>query len=180
MIVEKSFTSGDGTLRFVLKLRDGEFIESVLIPRHDRATACISSQVGCGLGCAFCLTGQLGFTRDLTADEMISQVLLMLKDTTQRFSIVFMGMGEPLNNYENVMRAVRLITDAKGMSISPRRVTLSTSGIIPGIRHEPVEDQGSRAKDHGPHRRSMHLWVKLAGWHEVSAPESSIPTPERW
>ncbi|PYS31935.1 MAG: 23S rRNA (adenine(2503)-C(2))-methyltransferase RlmN, partial [Acidobacteria bacterium] len=88
MQVEKCFTSNDGTQRFLLKFDDGELVESVLIPRHDRFTLCISSQVGCGLGCAFCLTGQLGFTRDLTADEIISQVLLMRRYTADRFSIV--------------------------------------------------------------------------------------------
>src|SRR5262245_44650247 len=95
----QSFTSSDGTKKFLVKLDDGESVESVLIPRHDRSTLCISSQVGCGLGCTFCLTGRLGFTRDLTTDEIISQVLLMLSGTTQRFSVVFMGMGEPLQNY---------------------------------------------------------------------------------
>src|SRR5262250_2058227 len=100
MFVEKFFTSHDWTQRYLIRLSDGELIESVLIPHHDRSTLCISSQVGCGLSCAFCLTAQLGFTRDLTFHEMISQVLLMLNDTAKRFSIVLMGMGEPLQNYE--------------------------------------------------------------------------------
>src|SRR2546422_10542648 len=111
MEAERFFIANDGTRRYLVRLHDGELIESVLIPRHDRVTLCISSQVGCGLGCTFCLTGQLGYTRDLTADEIISQVLLMLEDGTQRFSIVFMGMGEPLQNYDNVLEAISFIHD---------------------------------------------------------------------
>ena len=133
MDVEKCFTSNDGTQRFLLRLQDTEFIESVLIPRHDRTTLCISSQVGCGLGCAFCLTGQLGITRDLTADEIISQVLLMLPDPASRFSVVFMGMGEPLQNYANVMRAILLMHDDHGLRLPMSRITVSTAGLVPGI-----------------------------------------------
>jgi len=140
-MLEKSFLSSDGTQRFLIRLRDGELIESVLIPRHDRVTFCISSQVGCGLGCTFCLTGQLGFTRDLTADEIISQALLMRERTSQRFSIVFIGMGEPLQNYENVMQAVRFFHDDHGLKMPMSRITISTAGLIPAIQrlaHEPL------------------------------------------
>jgi len=133
MVVEKRFISNDGTQRFLLRLQDGDFIESVLIPRHDRTTICISSQVGCGLGCAFCLTGQLGFTRDLTADEIVSQVLLMLTDAASRFSVVFMGMGEPLQNYDSVMRAIRFMHDDHGFRLPMSRITVSTAGLVPGI-----------------------------------------------
>jgi 23S rRNA (adenine2503-C2)-methyltransferase len=133
MIVEKSFVSHDGTQRFLMRLSDGELIESVLIPRHDRSTLCISSQVGCGLGCAFCLTGQLGFTRDLTFHEMTSQVFLMLNDTPSRFSIVLMGMGEPLQNYENVMRAIHFFHDDHGLRLPMSRITVSTAGLVPAI-----------------------------------------------
>jgi 23S rRNA (adenine2503-C2)-methyltransferase len=104
-----------------------------LIPRPDRATFCISSQVGCGLACSFCLTGQLGFTRDLSADEIISQVLLLQTYTTGRFSVVFMGMGEPLQNYDNVMEAVRFFHDDHGLKLPMSRITISTAGLIPGI-----------------------------------------------
>jgi 23S rRNA (adenine2503-C2)-methyltransferase len=133
MDVEKRFTSNDGTQRFLLKLQDGDFIESVLIPRHDRNTLCISSQIGCGLGCAFCLTGQLGLTRDLTAEEIISQVLLMLPDPASRFSVVFMGMGEPLQNYANVMRTIQFVHDDHGLRLPMSRITVSTAGLVPGI-----------------------------------------------
>jgi 23S rRNA (adenine2503-C2)-methyltransferase len=140
-MIEQRFASADGTERFLIRLRDGELIESVLIPRHDRVTFCISSQVGCGLGCTFCLTGQLGFTRDLTADEILSQVLLMRERTMQRFSVVFMGMGEPLQNYDNVMQAVRYLYDDHGLKMPMSRITISTSGLIPAIErlsHEPL------------------------------------------
>lgn len=133
MIVEKSFSSHDGTQRFLMRLSDGELIESVLIPRHDRSTLCISSQVGCGLGCAFCLTGQLGLTRDLTFHEMTSQVFLMLNDTQSRFSIVLMGMGEPLQNYENVMQAIHFFHDDHGLRLPMSRITVSTAGLVPAI-----------------------------------------------
>src|SRR5215510_11801857 len=127
------FPSADGTERFVLKLNDGELVETVLIPRPDRATFCISSQVGCGLACSFCLTGQLGFTRDLSADEIISQVLLLQNYTTGRFSVVFMGMGEPLQNYENVLEAIYFLHDDHGLKLPMSRITISTAGLIPGI-----------------------------------------------
>jgi 23S rRNA (adenine2503-C2)-methyltransferase len=131
--VEKSFTSLDGAQRYLLRLDDGELIESVLIPRQDRTTLCISSQVGCGLGCAFCLTGRLGFTRDLSADEIVSQIHLMLPSAGARFSIVFMGMGEPLQNYENVLAAIRFIHDAHGLRLPMSRITVSTAGLLPEI-----------------------------------------------
>ena len=139
MQIESCFISKDGTKRFLMKLTDGELIESVLIPRSDRVTLCISSQVGCGLGCTFCLTGQLGLTRDLTGDEIISQPLLMLDSTTSRFSVVFMGMGEPLQNYENVMQAVKFLHDDHGLRLPMSRITLSTAGLIPGIERLAAE-----------------------------------------
>jgi 23S rRNA (adenine2503-C2)-methyltransferase len=133
MHIERCFTSTDGTQRFLLRLRDGECIESVRIPRPDRITLCISSQAGCGLGCTFCLTGQLGFIRDLTADEILSQVRLMLADTTQRFSVVFMGMGEPLQNYDNVIEAIRCMHADNGFALPMSRITISTAGLIPAM-----------------------------------------------
>src|SRR5262247_3421039 len=133
MFVEKFFTSHDGTQRYLIRLSDGELIESVLIPRHDRSTLCISSQVGCGLGCAFCLTGQLGFTRDLTFHEMISQVFLMLNDTCSRFSIVLMGMGESLQNYEYVIRPIHFFHHDQGLQLPMSRITISTVGLSSAI-----------------------------------------------
>ena len=140
MIVEKCFKSTDGTRRYLLRLHDDELIESVLIPRQDRVTLCISSQAGCGLGCTFCLTGQLGFIRDLSADEIISQVLLMLnEEPASRFSVVFMGMGEPLQNYDNVLDAIRFIHDDHGLKTPMSRITLSTAGLVPGIERLAAE-----------------------------------------
>jgi 23S rRNA (adenine2503-C2)-methyltransferase len=130
----QKFFSSDGTQRFLIRLDDDELIESVLIPRNDRTTLCISSQAGCGLGCAFCLTGQLGFTRDLTAEEIVSQVFLMLTAAASRFSVVFMGMGEPLQNYDNVMRAVHFMHDDHGFKLPMSRITVSTAGLVPGIQ----------------------------------------------
>lgn len=131
-IVER-FISTDGTQRYLLRLGDGEIVESVLIPRDDRATFCISSQVGCSLGCTFCLTGQLGLIRNLSAEEIVSQVLLLLKETSRRFSVVLMGMGEPLQNYDNVLRAIQILHDDRGLKVPMRRITVSTAGLIPGI-----------------------------------------------
>ena len=127
------FTSSDGTQRYLLRLRDGESVESVLIPRQDRVTFCISSQVGCGLGCTFCLTGQLGLSRDLSSEEIIAQVRLLQNETRQRFSVVLMGMGEPLDNYDNVLGAIRYMHDDRGLKIPMTRITVSTAGLVPAI-----------------------------------------------
>jgi 23S rRNA (adenine2503-C2)-methyltransferase len=129
--------SRDGTRKFLFGLADGERIEGVLIPDEERLTACISSQVGCALGCAFCLTGLMGLTRNLGAGEIVGQVLA-LQDAAApggRVShVVLMGMGEPLANFGNVERALRILTDPDGPGFAPRRITLSTVGLVPGIR----------------------------------------------
>lgn len=135
--IRQIFTSQDGARRYLFELGPGERIESVFIPEERRDTFCISTQVGCAVGCLFCVTGRMGLTRNLTAGEIVGQVLSMHNDrgvALKRLNIVIMGMGEPLNNYENVMRAIRLMTDEQGMSVSPRRITLSTSGVVPGIK----------------------------------------------
>jgi 23S rRNA (adenine2503-C2)-methyltransferase len=140
--VHNRFVSADGSVRYLLRLDDGEFAEAVRIPREDRVTFCISSQVGCGLGCTFCLTGMLGFTRDLSAQEMIDQITLLLRTSTAaRFSVVFMGMGEPLANYENVLDAVRFFHDDHGLKMPMSRITVSTAGLVPAMRrlaNEPL------------------------------------------
>jgi 23S rRNA (adenine2503-C2)-methyltransferase len=128
------FDSEDGTRRYLLRLRDGETAESVLIPSRDRVTFCVSSQIGCALGCTFCLTAQMGLIRDLSAGEIVTQVLVLQRETGQsRFSIVLMGMGEPLQNYENVVKAMDILHDDHGLSVAPSRITLSTAGLVPGI-----------------------------------------------
>ena len=140
-VVIKRFTSSDGTQRYLLKLDDGELVESVLIPRDGRVTFCISSQIGCALGCTFCMTGQLGLIRDLSADEIVSQVMLLQKEAAQRFSVVLMGMGEPLDNYDNVLQAIQFLHDDHGLKVPMTRITVSTAGLVPGIErlaHEPL------------------------------------------
>lgn len=135
--VVREEASRDGTRKFLFGLADGERIESVLIPDRDRLTACISSQVGCALECAFCLTGLMGLRRNLDPGEIVGQVLALQEAAAPagRVShIVLMGMGEPLANFGHVERALRILIDPDGPGFSPRRVTLSTVGLVPGIR----------------------------------------------
>jgi 23S rRNA (adenine2503-C2)-methyltransferase len=128
------FDSEDGTRRYLMRFSDGETAESVLIPNSNRVTFCVSSQIGCALGCRFCLTGQMGLIRDLSAGEIVSQVAVLQREAGQRrFSIVLMGMGEPLQNYENVVKAMSILHENHGLSVAPSRITLSTAGLIPGI-----------------------------------------------
>lgn len=149
----KTELSEDGTRKFLFELEDGHTVESVLIPDEDRNTICISSQVGCAQACRFCLTGSGGFRRNLESFEIVDQVLSVEKILAKEsnggaFSstgspnyepvryitnIVLMGMGEPLANFDNVIRALRIITAEKGLGFSPRRVTLSTNGLVPEI-----------------------------------------------
>ena len=136
--VDRQFDSTDGTRRYLLKLTDGKTVETVWMPEAERSTVCISSQVGCPVDCKFCLTALMGLERSLTAGEIVGQVLRVaaeqgLQANVDRLNIVMMGQGEPLLNLANVIKATRLLTDPDGMGISPRRITLSTSGIIPKI-----------------------------------------------
>jgi 23S rRNA (adenine2503-C2)-methyltransferase len=136
--------SVDGTRKFVLQLGDGKRIESVFIPDTPSMTFCISTQVGCAMACGFCLTGKMGLVRHLTAAEIAGQVRVLAAATHLLdfpFNIVLMGMGEPLHNYDNTMKALRMLHSEHGLAISPRRVTLSTVGIVPGLEklaHEPL------------------------------------------
>jgi 23S rRNA (adenine2503-C2)-methyltransferase len=144
--IEKRFQSTDGTKRYLLRLADSKTVETVWMPEAERSTICISSQVGCPVNCGFCLTALLGLERNLTAGEIVGQVLRVAADNSleanaDRVNIVLMGQGEPLLNLEQVLKATRLFTDTEGMAISPRRITLSTSGIIPKIAEmarEPI------------------------------------------
>ena len=132
--VSRKYISQDGTVRYLLKLGDGKTVETVWMPEDERATICISSQVGCPVDCKFCLTALMGLERHLTAGEIIGQVLLAAGTApVDRLNIVMMGQGEPLLNFANVIKAVRILLDPDGLGLSPRRVTLSTSGIIPRI-----------------------------------------------
>jgi len=129
--------SADGTRKYLFTLADGNQIESVLIPDDDRLTLCISTQVGCAMGCRFCLTGTGGLARDLTAGEILDQIVVIARElgAKNRISnVVLMGMGEPLANYECVQQAVGLMTSAFGLGLSRRRITLSTVGLIPQMK----------------------------------------------
>jgi len=143
--VKQQFASADGSVRYLYALAAGEgketarptSVEAVFMPSEGRQTICISTQAGCAVDCHFCLTAQLGLIRNLTAGEILAQVLLPLEEhkaqLAPQINIVLMGQGEPLLNFEPVMAAVRILLDPGGMGISPKHVTLSTSGIVPGI-----------------------------------------------
>jgi 23S rRNA (adenine2503-C2)-methyltransferase len=145
------FRASDGTRRYVLRLRDGVLVESVWLPEPYADTICLSTQAGCPLACAFCMTARLGLRRNLEAGEIVAQVWLILNDIygpgmrpERGVNLVLMGMGEPLLNYENVLKAIRLFCEPRGLNISQRRITLSTAGVVPGIRrlaHEPIRPE---------------------------------------
>jgi 23S rRNA (adenine2503-C2)-methyltransferase len=134
----RRYESTDGTKRYLLELEDRRSIETVLMPEPGRDTICISTQVGCPVDCKFCMTALMGLERNLTAGEIVGQALFVARDNglleePSRLNIVMMGMGEPLLNLANVIKATRLLIDPDGVGLSPRRITLSTSGIIPKI-----------------------------------------------
>jgi 23S rRNA (adenine2503-C2)-methyltransferase len=134
--VRQKDVSEDGTVKFLLELEDGRCIESVFIPDTPSQTFCVSTQVGCAMKCGFCLTGKMGLLRNLTAGEIAGQVRVLAREVgllTTRFNIVLMGMGEPLHNYDNTMKALRMLNDEHGFAVSPRRVTLSTVGVLPAL-----------------------------------------------
>jgi 23S rRNA (adenine2503-C2)-methyltransferase len=133
----KKELSEDGTCKYAFRLADGNVVESVLIPEEDRNTLCLSSQVGCAMGCRFCLTATMGFVRNLTAAEMVNQVCTVAEELRAKeqvvTNLVFMGMGEPLANFEQLVTAIDILTDNHGLAFSSRRVTVSTCGLIPRI-----------------------------------------------
>jgi 23S rRNA (adenine2503-C2)-methyltransferase len=140
-IVERE-KSADGTEKLLLELADGRRIESVFIPDTPSMTFCISTQVGCAMACAFCLTGKMGLVRNLTAGEIVGQVRVLVDAVHmrgKRFNIVLMGMGEPLHNYDETMKALRILADEDGLAVSPRRVTLSTVGLLPALERLATE-----------------------------------------
>jgi 23S rRNA (adenine2503-C2)-methyltransferase len=134
--------SADGTRKWLLRMDEGNAIETVFIPEADRGTLCISSQVGCALDCAFCSTAQQGFNRNLTAAEILGQVFVAARELGHRplddgrviTNVVLMGMGEPLTNFDNVTRAIHVMLDDNAYGLSKRRVTLSTAGVVPALR----------------------------------------------
>ena len=168
--------STDGfTRKYLLALEDDRKIETVLMRYSGRVTACVSSQAGCAMGCVFCATGQMGFTRHLTAGEIVSQAVHVARalrgaeaPSERRLrNIVLMGMGEPLHNYDAVMRAVDILRDPAGLALAAERITLSTVGVVPGILRLARE------------RRPLHLAVSLhAATQEGRA--ALIPGARRW
>ena len=145
------YTAHDGTRRYLLELADGRTVETVLMPEEARDTLCISSQVGCPVDCAFCLTARMGLERNLTAGEIVGQVLYVARHNdlwgdAKRINVVMMGQGEPLLNLDNVLKAAELLCDPRGLAISPRRVTVSTSGILPRIADFAAAPDASRPK----------------------------------
>ena len=141
--VSRVMASADGTQKWLLRFADGEEVETVHIPEDDRGTLCVSSQVGCTLTCSFCHTGTQRLVRNLTAEEIVAQVMIARdalgewpspQDERQVTNLVLMGMGEPLFNYENVAAGLKIVMDPEGLSISRRKITLSTSGVVPMIR----------------------------------------------
>jgi 23S rRNA (adenine2503-C2)-methyltransferase len=136
--------STDGTEKFLLRFSDGLQVESVFIPDTPAMTFCISTQIGCAMACAFCLTGKMGLVRNLTSGEIVGQVRVLadaLGFRDRPFNIVLMGMGEPLHNYDETMKALRILADEYGLALPPRRVTLSTVGLLPALERlarEPI------------------------------------------
>ena len=166
--------SSDGfTRKYLLGLADGERIETVLMRFTGRTTACVSSQAGCAMGCVFCATGQMGYRRQLSAAEIVAQavhVARVLRSSGEHRTlrnVVFMGMGEPLHNYDAVMRASDILRDPAGLSLGAGRITLSTVGVVPGIRRMADE------------ARPIHLAVSL---HSASQEERAalVPAARRW
>src|SRR5438105_75049 len=143
--VRQRYASQDGSVRYLFglstaaegKARGAASVEAVFMPSEGRQTICVSTQAGCAVDCQFCLTAQLGLIRNLSAGEIVAQVLLPLEEHKETLkpqtNVVLMGQGEPLLNYENVMAAMRILLDQSGIGLAPKHVTLSTSGIVPGI-----------------------------------------------
>ena len=165
--------SSDGmTRKFLLRLRDGKTIETVLMGYDGRFTVCVSTQVGCAMGCVFCATGQMGFTRHLRPGEIIAQVLhvqrILRRDHgTQLRNLVLMGMGEPLHNYDSVMKALAAIADVRGPSLSKHRITISTVGLVPAIRR--MADEGC----------PYNLALSLHGADDAQR-QALIPVGKKW
>ena len=165
-------SSTDGfTRKLLLRLRDGQTVETVLMRFKGRATVCLSTQAGCAMGCVFCATGQMGFARHLTPGEIVGQVLhvtRLLRETHESLrNVVLMGMGEPLHNYEGTMAAVDILVDPKGLALAPRFITLSTVGVVPGIRRLADED------------RPVQLAVSLHGATDAER-SALVPAARKW
>lgn len=144
-LVDKEYSPASDTTKYLWELTDGRRVESVWIPDGKRKTICISSQVGCALKCEFCQTGRMGFIKDLQPGEIVEQILRIRKDRGEANSnVVFMGMGEPFLNYDNVIKAATLMTDKDGIGLANKKVTISTAGIVPRIRQFTSEGHKMR------------------------------------
>src|SRR5262245_32887941 len=141
--IERRTPSQDGSHKLVLRYADGARVQAVLMPDGDRLTLCVSTQVGCGFGCAFCFTGTMGLERNLSAGEIVAQVMVArrgLAPGDRITHIVYMGMGEPLANYAATVKSLRLLTDPRAFGFSPRRITVSTVGLVSGIERLAKEN----------------------------------------
>ncbi len=171
-VVQETHSSDGLTRKYLLRLNDGQTIETVLMGYDGRHTACVSSQVGCAMGCVFCATGQAGFTRHLRTGEILAQVLhvqRVLRSEGKRDlrNLVLMGMGEPLHNYDPVMKALATLVDRRGCSLSSQRITISTVGLVPAILRMAAE------------KRPYNLALSLHGSNE-EARASLIPVAKKW
>ena len=171
-VVGETVSSDGWTRKYLLELSDGQTIETVLMGYPGRFTACLSTQVGCAMGCVFCATGQMGFTRHLRPGEIVAQVLHVqrelrrLKGEALR-NLVLMGMGEPLHNFDSVMQALEIITEPRGINIGPSKISISTVGHVPGIRKLAAQ------------KKRYHLAVSLHGATDEER-SALIPVNKRW
>jgi 23S rRNA (adenine2503-C2)-methyltransferase len=138
--VVDTLTDPDGSAKYLFELADGERIETVLLPEEERKTLCVSTQVGCPMGCVFCATGRIQFRRNLTAGEIVDQVNTVEEHAGRITNLVYMGMGEPFLNYDAVLKSIRILNHSAGKNIGIRHITVSTSGIVPGIRQLADEE----------------------------------------
>jgi 23S rRNA (adenine2503-C2)-methyltransferase len=187
-----SQNSVDGTIKYLLSLQDGRTVETVWIPRgdQDRVTVCVSTQVGCKMGCTFCLTAQQKVERNLTAGEIAAQ-LWVLPESHRITNVVVMGMGEPFDNYENLMNALEIITAVNGLEIGPKHITVSTSGLVPKIKKFISESRCRLAISLNapndeirnkimPINKAYPLDVLMGALREVSKKDYPKPSPSRF
>jgi 23S rRNA (adenine2503-C2)-methyltransferase len=161
---EKVQVSGDGTRKYLFGTATGKYIETAMIPENERVTVCVSSQVGCKMGCLFCMTGKQGFQGQLTAGEILNQIR-SIEEAGRITNIVYMGMGEPFDNLGEVMKSLEILTSSWGFGMSPRRITVSTIGIIPGMQKFLEQSEAHLAISlHSPfdEERKMLMPVQIA------------------
>jgi 23S rRNA (adenine2503-C2)-methyltransferase len=182
--------SADGTVKMLLRLGDAEAIESVLIPDDDRLTLCVSSQVGCGMGCGFCATARLGLKRNLRVEEIVGQIIRAREVLARErvgcghlTNLVFMGMGEPLHNLDRLLGAIEILTAPWGLGISPRRITVSTVGLVPQMRRllesTKVHLAVSLSATTEEKRRELMPVTKRYGLAELMETCRTLPLPRR-